>query len=117
MHVSIYIFNLFIVKEHSVCSYGEPEELVVLLCFLVSIIDELLYDFKIQKRLSSEKVHLKISPASGISYQIVKRLLSYLKAHKSLWPIEISLACKAVPALEIAVMSHVKAHSLYYRLS
>ena len=86
----------------------------MLLFYTSRISYKLLYHIPVHQRLSAKEVYLEISAGPRISYQKVKGLFSYLKAHKCAVALIFALACEAVGAIEIAGVSYVQTERLYY---
>ena len=101
-----------IVDEHSVGGQGKAEVLVVLFFHRARVGDQLLDDVKIHQRLAAEEVDLQIAARARIGDEEVQGLLAHLKAHHGSVAVVLSLAGKAVGAVEVAGVRHVQAEGL-----
>ena len=72
-----------------------------------SIGNQLFYHIKIHEWLSSEEIHFKIFPVSGVCNQEIKCLFSCLIRHQGSSSMIFALFRKAIAACQIAVMCNM----------
>ena len=107
-----------VVNQHTVRSQCETETFVVFFLLFASVLYQLLAYFPVEQRLTAKEIDLKVFPRSAVFNQKVKRPFACFKTHQSFVRSAVfTFACKAVFAVQVTAVRHVKTDGLNYTLA
>ena len=113
-HLPVGKVDHIIIDQHTVGSQGETEVFVLFLLDAAGVGHQLLHHVKIHQRFPAEEVHLQVMPGAGMSHQEVQGLFAHFKGHHGTFPVILSLAGKAVGAVQVAGVRHMQAQRLHH---
>ena len=90
----------------------EAEIFALVLLDAAGIGHQLLTDLKVHQRFPAEEIHFQVAAGAAVLHQEIQRPLAGLKAHQAGFAVEFALRGKAVLAIEVTGMGHMKAERL-----